>query len=140
MKEENTIVRNIIGLQHIGIPVSDLKTSIDFYERLGFACVMYRELKEETNTVKVSMMKHDNIIIELYQSKLSKPNFLNKDGFIDHIAFNVRNFDDIYQEIIHKGFKAIEGPKLLDFWEKGCRYFTIRGPEGEKIEFNEIVK
>lgn len=36
MKEENEIACNIIGLQHIGIPVSKLETSMDFYERLGF--------------------------------------------------------------------------------------------------------
>jgi len=28
----------------------------------------------------------------------------------------------------------------LPFWEKGCKYFYILGPDGERLEFCEILK
>jgi lactoylglutathione lyase len=28
----------------------------------------------------------------------------------------------------------------LAFWSKGCKYFNILGPDGERLEFNQILK
>jgi len=32
-----------------------------------------------------------------------------------------------------------EKPVFLSFWAKGCRYFNILGPDGERLEFNQII-
>jgi len=32
-----------------------------------------------------------------------------------------------------------EQPVFLPFWEKGCKYFNILGPDGERLEFNQIL-
>ncbi len=38
------------------------------------------------------------------------------------------------------GFHPIEAaPVKLDFWENGCMYFNILGPDGERLEFNQIL-
>ena len=40
-----------------------------------------------------------------------------------------------------KGYLVQEdAPVFLQFWSKGCKYFNILGPDGERIEFNEILK
>jgi lactoylglutathione lyase len=39
------------------------------------------------------------------------------------------------------GFSPIEmEPVYLPFWKKGCKYFYILGPDGERLEFCEILK
>ena len=30
--------------------------------------------------------------------------------------------------------------KFLNFWEKGCKYFYILGPDHERLEFCQILK
>ena len=38
------------------------------------------------------------------------------------------------------GFKVIEeAPVFLPFWKNGCKYFNITGPDGERLEFNQIL-
>jgi lactoylglutathione lyase len=27
----------------------------------------------------------------------------------------------------------------LPFWKNGCKYFNITGPDGERLEFNQIL-
>ena len=29
--------------------------------------------------------------------------------------------------------------QFLPFWEKGVRFFTILGPNGEKVEFSQML-
>ena len=37
-------------------------------------------------------------------------------------------------------FKVIEEqPVFLPFWSNGCKYFNILGPDGERLEFNQIL-
>jgi hypothetical protein len=30
-------------------------------------------------------------------------------------------------------------PVFLAFWVKGCKYFNTSGPDGERLEFNQIL-
>jgi lactoylglutathione lyase len=40
-----------------------------------------------------------------------------------------------------EAFDVVEDePVFLAFWKKGCRFFNIKGPDGERLEFNEILK
>jgi len=129
-------------IQHIGIPVTDLKTSQAFYERLGFNPVMNSTFMHEGAEGKVSMMKRREIIMELYQ--MPEPELTNvkkrKDGHIDHITFDVDDIDETYLLLKNNGFSiAEEQPVYLGFWEKGCKYFNVIGPDGERLEFNQIL-
>jgi catechol 2,3-dioxygenase-like lactoylglutathione lyase family enzyme len=129
-------------LQHIGLPITDIEISQSFYERLGFQSVMRSTFMHEGAQGKVSMMKRENIIIELYQ--LPEPELSNvkqrKDGHIDHIAFDVDDIDETFLLLRNEGFSIIEDkPVYLNFWEKGCKYFSIFGPDGERLEFCQIL-
>ena len=133
---------NLGGIQHLGVPVTNLESSVDFYQNLGFERVMSAEVPEGDDAIQVAMMKHDNVIIELYQLTGEAREALKKrsDGHIDHIAFNVKDIEKAFEELKSAGFDTIEEkPVFLDFWENGCRYFAIRGPDGEKLEFNQIL-
>jgi catechol 2,3-dioxygenase-like lactoylglutathione lyase family enzyme len=135
---------NFNGLQHIGIPVTNLIVSIDFYTKLGFNQILatHVEVPEKKDQIQVAMMKQEEVIIELYQLPNIDLKLIRKrnDGHLDHIAFNVKDINKSFQELKQGNFEIIEtGPIFLNFWENGCKYFTIRGPDGEKLEFNQIM-
>lgn len=135
---------NLKGLQHLGLPVTDLERSKAFYSRLGFEEAMRTDLHRETGEVHVSMMQHDGFTIELYQLPEQERQEIAKrsDGHIDHIALDVMDIEQAYAEICAAGLEVLEdgAPIYLPFWEHGVRYFTVQGPDGEKVEFNQILK
>ncbi|MBB5395983.1 VOC family protein [Mucilaginibacter sp. AK015] len=133
---------NITAIQHIGIPVTNIGDSQTFYERLGFTKAMLAGFMDGGRPGTCVMMRRGEMLLELYQ--LPEPQLQEvrnrKNGHIDHIAFNVENIDEAFAEIKRTGFNIIEPePVLLQFWSKGCRYFNITGPDGERLEFNQIL-
>ena len=63
-----------------------------------------------------------------------------KDGRIDHIAFDVDDINETFDLLKNEGFSIIEEqPVFLNFWVKGCKYFYILGPDGERLEFCQIL-
>lgn len=133
---------NLRGLQHIGLPVTDIARSRAFYERIGFVEVMYRELPRDDAVVRVSMMALDTLILELYQltgAELEAVR-LRGNGHIDHVALDVADIDAAYSTAVAEGLTPLEpSPVFLPFWENGVRYFNILGPDGERVEFNQRI-
>ncbi|WP_462222594.1 VOC family protein [Ferruginibacter sp.] len=129
-------------IQHIGIPVTDLARSEGFYERLGFKNVMAATFNFNGDKGNVAMMKYNEMIIELYQMPAAELQEIRgrKNGHIDHIAFDVDDIDKAFTELKNLSFNIIEeAPILLSFWKNGCKYFNITGPDGERLEFNQIL-
>jgi lactoylglutathione lyase len=135
---------NLQGLQHIGIPVTNLERSKAFYARLGFVEAMRTDILGAVEPIRVAMMQHEKLTIELYQLDEEERQALSKrtDGHIDHIALDVMDIEKVYTEICAAGFEVLEesAPVFLPFWNHGVKYFTIRGPDGEKVEFNQILR
>jgi catechol 2,3-dioxygenase-like lactoylglutathione lyase family enzyme len=128
------------GVQHIGIPVSNLMKSKAFYEKLGFDCVMRSKFPYEDAEGEAVMMQRGPVIMELYQMPEPELSEIRKreDGHIDHIAFDVNDIDAVYDELKQAGFNMIEdSPVFIDFWENGCKYFNVLGPDNERLEFDE---
>ena len=118
------------GLQHIGIPTNDLNQTIDFYQSLGF------ELAHRTanGDEQVAFLRLGELTIETYQNfKAAKIN-----GAVDHIAINVTDVDEARRIADSMGLEVIEEGQL-PFWENGVKYFTILGPNREKLEFNQYL-
>jgi len=129
-------------LQHVGIPVADLITSEAFYKKLGFENVMATGFDFNGGKGKVAMMQQGNMIVEIYQMPATELAEIRsrKNGHIDHIAFDVTDIDQAFGEIKSAGFSVIEtAPVFLSFWKNGCKYFNITGPDGERLEFNQIL-
>ena len=134
-------------IQHTGIPVTDIKKSEIFYEKLGFKNVMNTTFDYNGGQGIVSMMKQNEMIIELYQMPENDPDSYREaeirsrmNGHIDHIAFDVDDIDRTFEILANEGFNVIEEqPVFLSFWKNGCKYFNITGPDGERLEFNQIL-
>lgn len=130
-------------IQHTGIPVTDIKVSEAFYEKLGFKNVMATTFEYNSGIGNVVMMQQHKMILELYQMPQAELQEIceRKNGHIDHIAFDVDDINNAFVTLKENGFTVLEAaPVFLSFWKKGCKYFNITGPDGERLEFNEILK
>jgi lactoylglutathione lyase len=140
MEQKNRVTIN--RLQHVGIPVTDLDISGAFYNRLGFENVMRSDFTFDGDSGTCMMMRHKDIVIELYQmpQKQLQEIKVRKDGHVDHIAFDVDDIDATFDALKQASFTVLEdAPVFLSFWKNGCRYFNILGPDGERLEFNQIL-
>ena len=127
-----SIASYVTGLQHIGIPTNDLEKTIIFYQSLGF------ETQYEVNNKgeEVAFLQLKKVMIETYQNYQGAM----AHGSIDHIALDVSDIEAAYAEIGALGYPILEdGIQSLPFWKKGVRFFTIEGPNKEKVEFSQML-
>lgn len=127
-----SIKQHINGHQHVGVPTLDMDKTLAFYESLGFETAY--------NTInggdRVYFLSLKNVTIETYEVKEAA----GKPGAIDHLALDVDDIEAAYKEVTALGYKALEGSiQALPFWANGVRYFTISGPNGEKVEFSQML-
>ncbi len=130
------------AIQHIGIPVTNIKVSESFYHNLGFENVMQSGFMHNNEEGICIMMRQGNIVIELYQMPLEELAAIavRKDGHIDHVAFDVDDIDATFSVLSAAGYHIIESaPMQLNFWKNGCKYFNMLGPDGERLEFNQVL-
>lgn len=118
------------GIQHIGVPTNDIEKTIAFYTSLGFE-VAHRA---DNNGEQVAFLRLGDLTVETYQNFKA----VGTAGAVDHIAINVTDVDEarriadsMHLEIIEEG--------QLPFWTNGVKYFTILGPNREKLEFNQYL-
>lgn len=118
------------GVQHIGVPTNDIAKTIAFYEALGFVNVH----QKDNNGEMVAFLKLGDLVIETYQNGKA----VGAAGAVDHIAINVTDVDAARKIADDMGLTVIEAGQL-PFWSDGVKYFTILGPNQEKIEFNQYL-
>ena len=107
-------------IQHVGIPVTDLKRSERFYETLGFSNVMSSAFDHKGEKGIMAMMQRGGMIMELYQFPDSELAEIGnrRDGHVDHIAFDVDDIDETFALLKKEGFTVVEGePVFLNFWD-----------------------
>jgi lactoylglutathione lyase len=121
------------GVQHIGIPTNNMEATTRFYEGLGFQTVLSTHGKSNE---KVIFFRLGNLTIETYENQSA----VGKTGAIDHIALDVADIDKAFAIAMTNGYQILEdGIQFLPFWDNGIRYFIVLGPNGEKIELNQIM-
>ena len=124
----------VTGTQHIGIPTDDIEKTIAFYTGLGFEIAL-RTVNQAANE-QVAFLRLKNLTVETYETHCAS----NKAGAIDHIALDVPDVDAVFQAISAGGYTLLDKEvQFLPFWENGVRFFTIEGPNKEKIEFSQML-
>ena len=122
----------ITGIQHVGIPTNDIGKSMQFYRSLGFEPVW--QTVNPNNGEAVAFLQLGNLVMEIYENR----QVAGKSGAIDHIALNVAGVDLLFENMKGTGHKMLdEKVQYLPFWEHGVKFFTILGPNEEKIEICE---
>lgn len=129
----NTLKQLSNGLQHIGIPTSKFDETMSFYDSLGFDIVLKTV---QPNHLSVAFLSIGSLMLEVYEAESANP----VHGAIEHFAVDVRDIEQVYGLTGRLGYPALEGGiKELPFWEKGVRYFTIEGPNCEKVEYSQMI-
>ena len=122
------------GVQHIGIPTNDIEKTIDFYQALGFE-IAFRIVNEEADE-EVAFLKLNTLVVETYENKAAKM----EAGAIDHMAIDVKDIEKVYEMINQAGLNTTNDTvHFLPFWENGVKFFTIEGPNKEKVEFSQYL-
>lgn len=120
----------IMGIQHVGIPTNEIDDTIKFYTGLGFQILLRTE--NEVSGEKVAFLVIQNLVIETYENK----NTELRNGAIDHICLDVNDIETVFHLTESMGYEILNhNIQHLSFWENGVDFFTIVGPNKEKIEF-----
>lgn len=129
-------MREIVGINHIGIRVSSLETARKFYQQLGFEF-----LEGPIGPEPVAIMKHPSgVTINLI---LNADSGLNSNILMDvaekypgytHMALDVNDIRSVQDSIEKLGIAITGGPiKLPD----GGEMFFIRDQDRNVIEFHQ---
>ncbi len=128
-------MEQITGINHIGLRVSDLATSREFYERLGFVFVV-----GPIGPEPVAIMEHPsgiNINFILNANSKKGRNILmdvdEKYPGYTHVALDVSNVDSMKDALESRRVEITEGPVSFPTG----RSIFIRDPDRNVIEFHE---
>lgn len=122
------------GLQHIGLPVKDFDQACEFYKLLGFSC---EHSTRQPNGGKVAFYRLGNLQMEIYESDETA----GRDGAIDHITLDCNDVEKAWDFAQKEGLPIIsDSIEFLPYWDKGIKFFHVRAPAGEKVEFCERIR
>lgn len=122
------------GVQHVGIPTNDMEATVNFYHKLGFETA-FETINEAANE-KVVFLKLHNLVIEAYENHQAKM----ESGAIDHVAIDVKDIEETWKFINEAGLNTTNDTiHFLPFWSNGVKFFTIEGPNKERIEFSQYL-
>ncbi|MCI7169427.1 VOC family protein [bacterium] len=120
----------VAGIAHIGLPTNDLEKTIEFYKSLGFKIIM--QTFNEKAKEKVAFLQIKNYCIETFENHQA----VMVDGAYQHVALDVEDIESMYRKICQNGYQVITDEiEQLPFWENGVKFFMIKGPNEERIEF-----
>ena len=121
-------------LQHSGMPAKDLDETIAFYtDVLGFELAgLFRNGEN-----RCAFLRYGHLTIETWEGDPAPMTT----GAINHWAFDTPDIEAACENAKELGlnFKDAEIQSFPTFWDNGIRYFNVYGPNGETIEFCQIV-
>ena len=128
-------MKEITGINHIGLRVRDMEISREFYEKLGFDFLV-----GPVGPEPVAIVEHPcgvNINLILNASDLAPAtNILMEDPIkypgYTHVALEVDDAKAVASQIKELGLRITEEVEF-----KGAQFFFIRDPDGNVIEFHQ---
>jgi catechol 2,3-dioxygenase-like lactoylglutathione lyase family enzyme len=122
------------GIQHFGIPTKDMAKTVSFYQELGFETALSTYLEDTKQNV--NFLKLGNLVVEIYDSKDAAMCY----GGIEHVAIDVTDIQKVFDMICEKNLNTLNDEiHFLPFWDNGVKFFTIEGPNKEKVEFSQYL-
>ena len=133
--EENSPVREIIRINHVGLRVRDLVISRAFYEKLGFEFIAGPVGPEPVAIVEHPSGVNINLILNASEDAASDNVLMDhqtKHAGFTHIALEITDPDRVEQRLDGMGIQITE---RVEFG--GARFFFIRDPDGNVLEFHK---
>ena len=139
---------DIQAVAHLGIPVSDLDQSLQFYhDALGLEIISVREVSGERISagvqvpdarIKIALLEAGNARLELlqYLNPVGKRfDRQNNDIGATHIALNVADLQATYDRLQALGVSCNTSP-FPSSYPEGWGWFYACDPDGITVEFN----
>ena len=78
-----------------------------------------------------------DLLLEFYENHMATGTY----GAINHIAVNVTDAAAALEEIKAAGCYTLINTELQfrPYWENGCQFFNVEGPNKEILEFNQLL-
>ena len=124
----------------MGYFVKDLEASKKFYlETLDFKHDYDGSVKNENGPdTLISFVYLENLVLELIQDGNSYKEATAASPH--HLAIASKDVDSVIAKLQSEGveFEEKQSTHLPDLGENGCRYIMFRGPDGERLELQEV--
>jgi lactoylglutathione lyase len=132
---EEKSMKEITGINHVGLRVRDLDVSRDFYEMLGFNFIVGPVGPEPVAIVEHPSGVNFNLILNASNDAPSSNVLMDEPikypGYT-HIALEVTDVKSMAAKILALGLIITEE---IEF--KGAQFFFIRDPDNNVIEFHQ---
>ena len=127
-------MKEVTGINHVGLRVRDLEVARAFYEKLGFVFLFGPVGPEPVAVVEHPSGVNINLILNA-SSDASASNVLmdvpEKHTGFTHVALEVSDPAAVERQL---GEHGIEITERVEF--EGARFFFVRDPDGNVIEFH----
>lgn len=125
-------------LDHIGLAVSDVEADAAWYQEVLGLSVKAKFQNPEGRNVYFLSTADGSVTYEMYQDDSLAA---GAKGKIDHISYVSNDIEADYKFCANAGYDictdGIEG--IPNFWKQGCKYFKIKSPTGEQVEFCQVL-
>lgn len=125
-------------LDHIGLAVSDVEADAAWYQEVLGLSVKGKFQNPEGLNVYFLSTADGSVTYEMYQDDSLAA---GAKGKIDHISYVSNDIEADYKFCVNAGYDictdGIEG--IPNFWKQGCKYFKIKSPTGEQVEFCQVL-
>lgn len=128
-------MKEITGINHVGLRVRDLEISRSFYEKLGFKFVVGPVGPEPAAIIEHPSGVNINFILNastnapksnvLMQKEIKYPGYT-------HVALEITDAVSVCKQLEDLGLKITERVEY-----KGAQFFFIRDPDDNVIEFHQ---
>ena len=129
-------MKQITGINHVGLRVRDLETARRFYEKLGFKFIAGPIGPEPVAVIEHPSGVSINFILNASEDA-SKDNVLmdvpEKHTGFTHIALEITDRSEVVEYLENVGIPITETVELPD----GTVFFFIRDPDGNVIELHQ---
>lgn len=129
-------MKEISGINHVGLRIRDLARSRAFYEKLGFEFIIGPIGPEPVAVMEHLSGVNINFILNT-SNDASGDNILMdvpaKHTGYTHMALEISDRESVKQQLTKAGVSITETVELPD----GAVFFFIRDPDGNVIEFHQ---
>lgn len=127
-------MKEITGINHVGLRVRDLSIAREFYEKLGFEFIAGPIGPEPVAIVEHPSGVNINFILNASENASSSNILMDetvKHAGFTHIALEITDVDAVKVQLGNLGIDITE---TVEF--EGAMFFFVRDPDGNVIEFH----
>lgn len=150
----------LLGVDHIGVGVSDMAASLNFYAQLGFIDVAFDYTGELPGMAPLT--GHASTRARVVYLRSGQPTVLGRsgiklvqildrpqpplpDGFaygepgICEVCIHVQSYEEFHEKLVAAGHRVLMDPndQILEPYDTHCGLSYVEDPDGAKLEFIE---